>query len=80
MLVVLVASASLVAVFVRARQGRYLPGSDMGLNLQPGLRCPACEAPVPQRRRPQNLRQAMWGGWTCVACGAEFDKWLKPRS
>jgi hypothetical protein len=26
-------------------------------------------------RKPKNRRQALWGGWTCEACGLEYDKW-----
>jgi hypothetical protein len=37
--------------------------------------CPHCNTPLPQARRPRSFQQAMWGGWTCPACGAEADKW-----
>jgi hypothetical protein len=26
-------------------------------------------------RKPSNLRQALWGGWTCPHCRGEFDRW-----
>jgi hypothetical protein len=45
-----------------------------GINLDP-VSCPRCNTPFPQIRRPQNIRQAMWGGGTCTTCGAEVDKW-----
>jgi hypothetical protein len=35
--------------------------------------CSACGATLPQLRRPTNLRQLLWGGWTCK-CGAELDR------
>lgn len=38
--------------------------------------CPACGAPCGGLiRRPRNLRQALWGGYTCAACSCEYDKW-----
>lgn len=45
-----------------------------GINLDPIL-CPSCKAPAPKVRTPRSLQQALWGGWTCSACGAEVDKW-----
>lgn len=43
--------------------------------------CPACGT-VGQRRfrRPTSLRQALWGGETCVVCGCDFDKWGRDRT
>ena len=46
-----------------------------GVNLKPPTACPACTAPLPMVRAPKNLRQALWGGWTCAGCGIELDKW-----
>lgn len=37
--------------------------------------CPECGAPQPVIRRPANLRQALWGGWTCPQCGTEMNRW-----
>jgi hypothetical protein len=45
-----------------------------GINLTP-VSCPKCGSPVPQVRHPENAQQALWGGGTCVKCGAEVDKW-----
>jgi hypothetical protein len=42
--------------------------------------CPRCNTPLPQVRKPQSLRQAMWGGGTCPACGLETDKWGRKAS
>ena len=36
--------------------------------------CPKCQQPQPQIRTPANLRQAIWGGWTCESCGTEISK------
>lgn len=45
-----------------------------GINLGE-VSCPRCNAPLPKTRPPRSLRQRLWGGWTCPACGAEIDKW-----
>jgi hypothetical protein len=47
----------------------------MGINLNPPSACPKCGAGLPTVRVPKNLRQALWGGWTCVNCNTELDKW-----
>ncbi len=39
------------------------------------VECPECGSPRPVIRRPANLRQALWGGWTCPSCQCEFDTW-----
>ena len=44
-----------------------------GINLGT-VTCPRCKTPQPKARTPQNTRQALWGGSTCV-CGCEMDKW-----
>lgn len=36
--------------------------------------CPVCGKTLPAVRRPSNLRQAMWGGWTCSHCQAEVGR------
>jgi len=45
-----------------------------GVNLEPVF-CPACGSPTRKVRRPESLRQALWGGGTCGQCGCEMDKW-----
>lgn len=45
-----------------------------GFNLAPVI-CPRCNTPLEKVRKPQSVRQAMWGGGTCAACGTEVDKW-----
>ena len=37
--------------------------------------CATCGASAPAIRRPANLRQALWGGWTCPNCGTELNRW-----
>jgi len=48
--------------------------SKCGINLD-RISCPRCNTALPTLREPRSLRQAMWGGWTCPACGAGVDKW-----
>lgn len=36
-----------------------------------------CGAKVPKIRKPQNLKEILWGGFTCKSCGKQHDKWLK---
>lgn len=50
----------------------------LGINLSANNACPRCATPVPMIRTPKNLRQALWGGWTCTQCGCELDKWARP--
>lgn len=45
-----------------------------GVNLDPVV-CPRCGKPVAQVRAPKTVRQALWGGGTCSACGTAMDKW-----
>jgi hypothetical protein len=45
-----------------------------GINRAP-LSCPRCATKVSVDREPQSWQQAMCGGWTCMACGIEVDKW-----
>jgi predicted RNA-binding Zn-ribbon protein involved in translation (DUF1610 family) len=39
------------------------------------VRCPTCGTPQPFIRRPASMRQALFGGYTCKACGCEIDKY-----
>jgi hypothetical protein len=48
--------------------------TNWGINKHPVF-CPRCNTQLPAVRQPQSLRQAMWGGWTCMVCGIEVDKW-----
>src|SRR5262245_20763909 len=48
-----------------------------GINTNP-VRCPRCGERAPPRRKPENWREALWGGATCGQCGCEYDKWGKP--
>lgn len=43
-------------------------------------RCGKCGEPQPIIRKPQNERQAFWGGYTCRRCGTELDSSGAPIS
>lgn len=45
------------------------------------VKCPNCGREQPKMRSPTSLNQAMWGGYTCQACGTEMDARgkLKPK-
>ncbi len=47
-----------------------------GINISPP-QCPECGQQAPSIRKPKNLGQVLWGGFTCNKCGAEIDKWGK---
>jgi len=53
------------------RKGRW------GINTSAVITCPRCGTIFPKFRKPANIRQALWGGWTCKRCGCEVDKWGK---
>jgi hypothetical protein len=36
--------------------------------------CPDCHKPLPRFRKPANVRQLLWGGWTCPDCAVEIDR------
>lgn len=40
---------------------------------QKPVKCAGCGREQPKVRAPRNAQQAMWGGYTCVGCGAELD-------
>ncbi len=48
--------------------------NQFGINISP-LQCPKCGQQAPSIRKPKNIGQALWGGFTCNKCGAEIDKW-----
>jgi hypothetical protein len=37
------------------------------------IKCPDCRERLSHFRKPANLRQALWGGFTCSRCGCEID-------
>lgn len=46
----------------------------LGINTRT-VHCPRCGTKAPLVRKPANLRQALWGGWTCADSRCEFDKY-----
>ena len=57
----------------------FLKNSKLGVNLKE-VNCPKCGKAQPKVRKPKNLKQAMWGGYTCENCGCEMDKYGKEIS
>ncbi len=45
-----------------------------GINTKP-VNCPRCGAPSPGIRKPENMQQALWGGYSCTGCSTNIDKW-----
>ena len=35
--------------------------------------CEKCGVEQPKMRKPENMDQAMWGGYTCTGCGSQLD-------
>jgi hypothetical protein len=60
----------LVMISSNKREGKW------GINTD-GVSCPKCAVVLPRIRKPANIRQTLWGGWTCNNCGCEVDKWGK---
>jgi hypothetical protein len=46
-----------------------------GINTVTQIECPGCHRLHGQIRNPRNVRQMLWGGFTCSQCGVEVDKW-----
>ena len=44
------------------------------------INCPSCGRELPKIRKPANMEQAMWGGYTCEGCGAQLDARGKPKA
>lgn len=38
------------------------------------VNCPICKNTLPFFRIPTNLRQTLWGGWTCGFCKSEINR------
>ena len=48
--------------------------SKFGINLK-RVYCPVCNAKQPIIRMPKNSDQFLYGGTTCLGCGANLDKY-----
>jgi hypothetical protein len=76
LIAVVVAGLLITGVVLMIRDTRRQRGG-WGINLSiPN--CRHCGERMPAVRVPANLRQAIWGGWTCAQCGLEVDKWGEP--
>ena len=49
------------------------PKIDLSVNFETVF-CPKCKTKQPQIRIPKNLREALWGGYTCKNCGCKMNK------
>lgn len=45
-----------------------------GINTEK-IYCPVCNIEIDYFRKPKNIRQLLWGGYTCKNCHTEIDKW-----
>jgi len=45
----------------------------------PRRRCPGCGQALPRFRKPADQHEALYGGWTCAACGTRCDRHGRPR-
>lgn len=52
----------------------------MGFAVGKAVSCPKCGAAMPLFRKPTSVRQGMFGGYTCPACGTEMDAAGRPMS
>jgi len=52
-------------------------GNDGVLN---NVECPNCGNQLDTFRKPKNLTEILWGGWTCDECGTSVDKWGNERN
>lgn len=43
-------------------------------------KCPSCGNKFDQIRRPNDMYEMLWGGWTCKKCGKKYDKWGGSRN
>ena len=66
--IALVVGFILLVVSTVTRKGRS------GINFRRES-CPKCGSGIPMVRMPANLKQALWGGYTCATCRTEIDKW-----
>ncbi len=69
--------ASLARLFFLLVRDTVRKTGKWGIAGQPPTGCPSCGAELPMVCLPKNVRQMLWGGWTCGSCHVEIDKWGK---
>jgi hypothetical protein len=47
-----------------------------GINLIK-VNCPNCDIAQPVMRIPKDIKELLWGGWTCRKCECKMDKYGK---
>ena len=62
---------SAIAGTIAGGLGVLILGLLLSLRIHPI--CPDCGERLPFFRKPANLRQVFWGGYTCPTCGCEMD-------
>jgi len=82
LLIVLVVGIGICAIYLYWMKQANAAKSKWGINLKtinPSTKiyCPGCGSDQPKIRKPANLKQLLWGGFTCKSCGKEYDKWLQ---
>lgn len=75
----IISLGALLPIIVIAILFKVWPRSGkIGLTTQT-VYCPDCGQKAPMIRKPMNLRQLLWGGWTCRECACEFDRYGKEQ-
>jgi len=39
-----------------------------------GRHCPKCHHPLSPFRKPESIRQLLWGGWRCPECRSRISR------
>ncbi|MDQ7916737.1 hypothetical protein RBU60_04050 [Mesonia sp. MT50] len=71
MVIGVIIGIALLVVFTLLQKGSK--DSKMGINLS-RVHCPKCNEKQEIIRKPNNMKQALYGGYTCTNCGIEMDK------
>ena len=73
-LIIAVVGGGLFYLLVKVLVALWPRSGRTGINLDK-VKCPECYELMPGVRKPRNIRQILWGGWTCKKCGIELDKY-----
>lgn len=77
---------SLISLFICA--GLVVHGTfsknNFGVNfrmLHGAVKCPGCGYEIrTTSRKPKDMQEALWGGFSCENCERKYDKWGQPRN